>query len=496
MMATRSLSELLAGWGEQVPAVEIGGVTLYSREVTPGVLFLACVGSQRHGLEFAAQAVADGAVAIAWEPAAGISAPRDCGVPVIAVPDLHLRAGEIAARFFDDPSRSIAVSGITGTDGKTSTAYLLAQALSILGRPCEYIGTLGSGFIGELDEGRSTTPDAVSLQHLLRTALKVGASACALEASSHALDQGRVNGVRFATTVLTNVGRDHLDYHGDVEHYVMAKRRLFGRGDGAPAILNRDDTRGRQFADELGGECRVVLYGLGGNRPAGPHVLGRGLVTHARGLSFEVLSNGASAVMDSGLLGRFNAYNLLAAAATLLEYGVSLTDACGALSNVQTVPGRAEAFHGPGSDALVVVDYAHTPQALAGVLAALREHTHGRLVCVFGCGGDRDRGKRALMAQAAARAADYLVVTDDNPRSEASAAIIADICLGLPPGVRYEVCADRGQAIRSAVAATRPGDTVLVAGKGHENYQIYGDEWRPFSDRALAAELVGMELAS
>lgn len=502
-----TLRDLLAGSADmraeaaaEIPVdVTVTDITLDSRSVRPGSLFLACAGSQCHGLEFAAQAVAAGAAAIAWEPSPGIDAP-DCAIPSVTVPELHARAGELASRFFGEPSHQLALTGITGTDGKTSTAYLLAQAFGTLGQPCEYIGTLGSGTLDALESGRNTTPDAVSVQRLLAQAQQAGVGTAALEVSSHALDQGRANGLRFTATVLTNIGRDHLDYHGDMGHYVAAKRRLFGRTDGgaepAPAILNRDDARGRQFADELNGQCPVVLYGLGGERAGGADVLGCGLVTHARGLSLEVVSGEASAVLDSDLLGRFNAYNLLAVIAVLRVHGVALADACAALSSAHTVPGRAEAFHGPRSDALVVVDYAHTPQALANILAALRPHTAGRLVCIFGCGGNRDRGKRPLMARAAASGADRLVITDDNPRHEDPATIVEDIRAGLPKATQYTICRDRRQAMCGAVAAARSGDVILVAGKGHEDYQIFGDERRSFSDRALAAELVGVELAA
>ncbi|HEX7385077.1 MAG TPA: UDP-N-acetylmuramoyl-L-alanyl-D-glutamate--2,6-diaminopimelate ligase, partial [Burkholderiaceae bacterium] len=397
------------------------------------------------------------------------------------------------------PSAVVRVVGITGTDGKTSTAHLLAQALDGLGRPCEYIGTLGSGALDDLEPARNTTPDAVSLQRMLAMARDAGRRDCALEASSHALHQGRVNGVRFTATVLTNIGRDHLDYHGDIAHYVAAKRMLFGRGDGAVAVLNADDANGRRFADELRGKCPVVMYGFAdtAHGAAGSRfVRGEDVVTHAHGLRLKVVSGAASARIDSPLLGRFNAYNLLAAAAVLVELGVSLDDAVAALSAAHTVPGRAEAFHGPRAAPLVVVDYAHTPQALTNVLAALREHCAGELICVFGCGGDRDRGKRPLMAAAVARGADRCIVTDDNPRTEEPATIVRDIVAGLPAGAKATVCEDRARAIRTAVDGTRAGDVVLIAGKGHEDYQIYGTERRPFSDRALAAELVGMERAA
>ncbi|HEU0198275.1 MAG TPA: UDP-N-acetylmuramoyl-L-alanyl-D-glutamate--2,6-diaminopimelate ligase [Nevskiaceae bacterium] len=493
-------ADTAAAWPVADGSLPVTDLALSDRDVHAGALFLACAGSAHHGLEFAACAVAAGAAAVAWEPAPGVDAPR-LDVPSLAVPHLHLLVGELAARFFDHPSKALGVIGITGTDGKTSTAHLLAQALESLHRPCLYIGTLGSGRVDALRAGLNTTPDALSIQRELAGAVAAGWHDCAMEVSSIALDQGRVNGVQFAATVLTNIGRDHLDYHHSVANYIAAKRKLFGRGDGAVAVLNVDDAQGRAFAAELADACPVATYGLD---PACGSALGyraERIVTHAQGLRFDIECVAAGqpkvvARVDSALVGRFNVYNLLAAAAVLVERGIPLERACRALSAARTVPGRAEVFHGPASPATVVVDYAHTPQALRHVLAALREHTTGKLVCVFGCGGDRDRGKRPLMGAVAAALADRCVVTDDNPRSEPPAAVVAEICAGMPAGAAVEVCEDRARAIRMAVAQARAGDVVLVAGKGHEDYQIYGTERRPFSDRALAAELVGRELAA
>lgn len=494
MTPRAGLATLLAGFttARLPPAVSVTDVEADSRRIRAGALFLACAGSVQHGLAFAEGAVAAGAAAVAWEPAPGVAAPV-LGVPAIPVPRLRACSGEIAARFFGHPSAGMRVTGITGTDGKTSTAHLLAQGLEQLGQPCLYVGTLGIGRVGALTAGLNTTPGAVDVQRTLAAARDGGVKACAMEVSSIALDQGRVDGVRFATTVLTNIGRDHLDYHGTPENYVAAKRKLFGRGDGAVAILNRDDRHGRRFAAELQGVCRVAGYALDDARA---EYVARDVATRAKGLRFQVVRGAETATLDSRLLGRFNVYNLLAAAAVLAESGVPLADACHALALARTVPGRAEAFHGPASAAVIVVDYAHTPQALENVLHALREHATGRLVCVFGCGGDRDRGKRPLMGAVVARNADAFIITDDNPRTEDPAAIVADIRAGLPPGARYAVCEDRARAIRAAVADARRGDIILVAGKGHEDYQIYGHDRRAFSDRALAAELVGLERAA
>ncbi|MDP3295886.1 MAG: UDP-N-acetylmuramoyl-L-alanyl-D-glutamate--2,6-diaminopimelate ligase [Nevskia sp.] len=496
-LATRSLRSLLDGYARDIPELAVTGLTLDSRQIQPGALFLAVQGSAAHGLTHAEAALKRGAVAIAWEPAAGVAAPS-LPVPAIAVPNLSRHAGEIAARWYfqrgGQPSAALFIAGITGTDGKTSTAHLIAQALDRLDMPCAYFGTLGYGRLGRLADASHTTPDPVRLQALLADSRDAGAQACAMEVSSHALDQARVGGVAFDVAVLTNVGRDHLDYHGSVEHYAAAKRSLFAVDGLKAAVLNRDDTHGARWADELLAEGRtpVVVYGLDGAIPAsGQYLIGRALRLHAAGLSMQIDSSWGGAQLDCRLLGRFNADNLLAALAVLLVKGTALAEAVNALAESQTVPGRIEAFraeHGP----LVVVDYAHTPQALEAVLHALRAHTVGKLICVFGCGGDRDRGKRPLIGAAAVNGADVAIVTDDNPRSESPAAIAADIVAGLPQGAVVRVIHDRAEAIRTAIAEAGSNDVVLVAGKGHEDYQLHGTERRSFSDRAFVARQLGL----
>lgn len=492
-LATRGLRALLDGHASAIPDIAVTGLELDSRQIEPGALFLAVRGSAGHGLAHADAAIRRGAVAVAWEPADGISAPA-LPVPAIAVPELSRHAGAIAARWYRQPSVSLFTAGITGTDGKTSTAHLVAQALDRLGAPCAYFGTLGYGRLGRLADASHTTPDPVRLQALLADSRDAGAVACAMEVSSHALDQARVSGVAFDVAVLTNVGRDHLDYHGTVEHYAAAKRRLFAIDGLAAAVLNRDDPHGARWADELlaAGRTPVVVYGLDGEVPvAGQYLIGRSLRLHAAGLSMAIASSWGAAQLDCRLLGRFNAHNLLAALAVLLVKGAALADAVAALADAQTVPGRIEAFRAERGP-LVVVDYAHTPQALDAVLRAVRAHAGGRLICVFGCGGDRDRGKRPLMGAAAVRGADVVIVTDDNPRSESPAVIATEIVAGLPAGSAVRVIHDRADAIRTAIAEAAEGDVVLVAGKGHEDYQLYGSERRSFSDRAFVAAQLGL----
>ncbi len=492
-LATRSLRTLLDGYASDVPEVAVTGLALDSRQIQPGALFLAVRGSAAHGLRHVEAALQRGAIAVAWEPADGLAVPP-LSVPMVAVPELSRHAGEIAARWYRQPSAALYTVGITGTDGKTSTAHLIAQALDRLGAPCAYFGTLGYGRLGRLADASHTTPDPVRLQALLADSRDAGAEACAMEVSSHALDQARIAGVAFDVAVLTNVGRDHLDYHGTVEHYAAAKRRLFTLDGLKAAVLNRDDSHGARWAAELlaAGRTPVVVYGLDGEAPVrGQYLIGRALRLHAAGLSMVIDSSWGRAQLDCRLLGRFNADNLLAALAVLLVKGVALVDAVNAVAQSQTVPGRIEAFraeHGP----LVVVDYAHTPQALDAVLRAVRAHTAGKLACVFGCGGDRDRGKRPLMGAAAYLGADAVIVTDDNPRSESPMSIAEEILAGLPQGAAVRVIHDRAAAIRIAIAESGDADVVLVAGKGHEDYQLYGAERRAFSDRAYVAETLGL----
>ncbi|HET8881833.1 MAG TPA: UDP-N-acetylmuramoyl-L-alanyl-D-glutamate--2,6-diaminopimelate ligase [Solimonas sp.] len=500
--AACSLKTLLAGYDAPAPDFDVTGVEIDSRRVSPGDLFLACKGSgaarsATHGLSFIEQVLQRGAAAVAWEPAPGIAEP-DIGVPQVPVPRLSQRAGEIAARFHGEPSRHLFCVGVTGTDGKTSTAYLIAQAFDALRQPCGYLGTIGMGRVGALDANTHTTPDPVRLQQWLAQMRSEGVRAIAMEVSSHALDQARVAGTLFRTAVLTNVTRDHLDYHGTVEAYAAAKRRLFERDELVTAVLNRDDACGREWIAAQRDRIEVIAYGIDGESPATPHLIARDVALDANGLRFTVDSHLGRAQIGSRLLGRFNVHNLLAALGALVSHGIALDAAAAALERAQTVPGRIEGFRGPDAAPLVVVDYAHTPEALRQVLSAVRAHTAGRLICVFGCGGDRDRGKRPLMGAAAAELADRAIVTDDNPRSESPQAIVAEIVEGAKRltshAARLTIVHDRAEAIRSAVADAARDDVVVVAGKGHEDYQIYGSDVRAFSDRAFVANLVGMEV--
>lgn len=489
-VAPRPLDALLAGMtASPVPDTPVSGVAADSRRVRPGYLFLARPGDANHGLAFAEEAVSRGAAAVIWDgepddPRAALS------VPTVRVPDLAHRCGEIAARFHGHPSRALAVTGVTGTDGKTSCAHILAQALDLTGHRCGYLGTLGYGTLADLTPAAHTTPDAVELQDWLARMVAADLDSAAIEVSSHALAQGRVDGVAFDVAVLTQIGRDHLDYHGSPAAYAAAKRRLFEMPGLGTAVLNADDAHGRAWLETLPAGVSVVAYGLDPAAvPAGcRRVVAREVLAQPNGLSLDITGDWGELRIHSRLIGRFNAYNLLAAAAVLLVREIEPAAAVAALDGVGTVPGRMEIVSGGMGRPLVVVDYAHTAGALEQALLAVAEHCRGRLICVFGCGGERDRGKRPLMAAAAARHADAIWVTDDNPRGEAPEAIVADIRSGFPAAAPVTVEHDRARAIASAIAEARDGDAVLIAGKGHETFQIVAGQRRPFDDRAAARQ--------
>jgi len=501
-MTGKTLAELLQGIVD-VPAaldVELSGVHLDSQRIEPGYLFLALSGSQVHGIDYAADAVSRGAVAVLYEPTDG---PLDArisaiAVPVLAVPELGRRASLLAARFYDHPSEALFTAGVTGTDGKTSCSHFIAQALNQAGQPCGVIGTLGFGLLDDLQSSLNTTPDPVTLQAELAAIKQRGASAVAMEVSSHALDQSRAAAVAFDLAVLTNLGRDHLDYHGDMTAYAEAKRRLFEQPGLRTAILNVDDPFGRELMATLVGRVGTVAYSLDSrliNSPCGDHwIAARSISMTAAGLSLEVSSSWGRGLVQTGLMGHFNAANLLAALAVLLSKGMGLPDALVALSGVRPVAGRMERLGG-GEQSLVVVDYAHTPMALEQVLLALRPHCKEQLWCVFGAGGDRDAGKRPLMGEVAERLADRVWITDDNPRYEDSTAIVMDILRGFRRPDSAYVERDRATAIRRAIEAAGKDDVVLIAGKGHEAYQLVAGQRIPFSDREYALQVLAERTA-
>jgi UDP-N-acetylmuramoyl-L-alanyl-D-glutamate--2,6-diaminopimelate ligase len=463
-----------------------------SRAVKPGDTFVAYPGLSRDGRDYIGQAIANGAASVLWERASfGWNARWK--VPNLGVRNLRRAAGEIASRLHNRPSARLRIIGVTGTNGKTTCSQWIAQALTRAGRDCAVIGTLGYGLRAPLKPLPNTTPDALSLHAQLAEFARRGAQAVAMEVSSIGLEQDRVAGVEFEVALFTNLTRDHLDYHRSMRHYREAKARLFAWETLKHAVVNLDDDFGAALARRIRRPgLKVTGYGFDAKR--GARVVGSNLVTGARGVSFDVRTPWGSAHVTSAALGRHNAYNLLGTLAVLLASGVALRKAVAALSQLKPVAGRMQPLGG-GARPLVVVDYAHTPDALKQALATLREMldsrptTHDpRLVCVFGCGGDRDRGKRPQMGRIAAGLADCVVVTSDNPRHESPRAIIEDIVAGARSAQDIVIEADRGKAIRRAVDAARRGDIVLLAGKGHEAYQEIRGTRHPFSDAAAAKE--------
>ncbi len=477
----RYAADLVADLARQGAAVR--GVTTDSRQVTPGMAFAAYPGLAQDGRSHIAAAVAAGASGVLWE-AEGFVWDDAVTVPNVAVHRLKQRISAIAAKIYDEPSRDLWTIGVTGTNGKTSCTHWLAQALTQAGRKAAVMGTLGNGVPPELAPSGNTTGDAARIQAALAQFRAQGVKAVAMEVSSEGLDQGRVNAVKFDIAVLTNLTRDHLDYHGDMDRYAAVKARLFSWPGLTCAVLNQDDEFGRALIEAgKSHPARVLSYGFGQ-----ADVRGSALKLYQTGLSLWVDSPWGSTELHTRLLGRFNAHNLLASLAALLVSDVSLAQAAELLAEVMPPVGRMQTLGGKHQP-LVVVDYAHTPDALENVLATLREiSTEACIYCVFGCGGDRDVGKRPQMGDIASRLADQAVVTSDNPRSENPMTIINDIRAGMNGTEWVEI--DREKAIARALHAARAGDVVLIAGKGHEAYQETQGVKSPFSDVDVASRLL------
>ncbi len=467
------------------------GLAADSRSLAAGEVFLAYPGSRRDGREFIPAALQRGAAAVLWERE-GFEWNPGWRVPNLGVENLRGLAGRLAHEIYGRPSERLWMIGVTGTNGKTSCSHWIAQACSACGAKTAVVGTLGTGFPGALDAGVNTTPDAVLLHRSLAGLLAQGAQGVAMEVTSIGLDQGRVNGVAFGAALFTNLSRDHLDYHGDMESYARAKQRLFETPGLKHAVLNLDDVQGVQIARALAGRgigragysCFAGVAARSGlERYAEAHAI----EVSPEGIAFEVRSSWGEAGIESALLGRFNVSNLLGVLTTMLVSGVPFDRAATALAGLEPVAGRMQRLGGAGKP-VVVIDYAHTPDALEKTLVALKDvakASGGRLAVVFGCGGERDRGKRPLMGAVASRHADAILVTSDNPRGEDPAAIIAEITAAIP--VPHEAIEDRRAAIERAIASAGAEDVVLIAGKGHETYQEVAGRRLPFSD-ALEAK--------
>jgi len=462
----------------------VTGVSYDSRTLAAGQVFVALRGQHADGTAFARQAIERGAAAIVSEQ----PAPEGARVPWAMVEDARLALAVIAAAFYRDPSREMQVIGITGTNGKTTTAYLVASIFEAAGILCGLLGTVAYRIGDVVHEATRTTPEAPDVQALLRQMVDEGCGACAMEVSSHALSLRRVDGMTFAAGVFTNLTRDHLDFHADMDEYFRAKRRLFEMlPRDAPSLLNLDDPRGSALIDAGG---RPITYAIGRAADITPGPLSFSL----DGLAFDVRTPRGTLHVRSTLVGRPNVYNILAAVSTATALDLPFDAIERGVQALGGVPGRFEMVSGKKDEVTVVVDYAHTDDALRNLLETARPLAAGRLITVFGCGGDRDRTKRPLMGAVAGRLSDLIVVTSDNPRSEDPNRIIEEIQRGITAdtrkdaGQRLLTIADRGAAIAKAIELARPGDLVLIAGKGHEKYQVIGNRVLPFDDVAVARE--------
>ncbi|MEO8102322.1 MAG: UDP-N-acetylmuramoyl-L-alanyl-D-glutamate--2,6-diaminopimelate ligase [Betaproteobacteria bacterium] len=471
-------------------------VTSSSREARRGVAFLAYPGATRDGRDFIADAVTRGASAVLFE-ARDFTWNADWKVPHLGVPDLKAHASQIAGHVYGHPAEALWMTGVTGTNGKTSVSQWIARGFELAGRKSAVIGTIGNGIVGNangpLQPSDNTTPDAVALQRMLRDYLRAGATTCAMEVSSHGLDQGRVADIKYDVAVFTNLTRDHLDYHGTMERYGEAKARLFDLRGVKHAVINVDDPFGVKLAGQVADRAGVELirYSMRQNGTFA-NLAAKSVAVSPSGLAFEVTGEFGAARVESDILGAFNIGNLLAVIGALIAGGLTLGRAAEIAGRLPPVPGRMQTVRvgGKTSDKpLVVVDYAHTPDALEKALSTVAAIVpeNGRLISVFGCGGDRDRGKRPQMGAISARYADLTIITSDNPRTEDPQRIIGDIEGGMG-NAPYRAIADRQQGIYEALNGARPGDIVVIAGKGHEDYQIIGDTKHHFSDVEVAQE--------
>ena len=458
----------------------ISGLVIDSRKVSPGALFIACPGSLADGRDYIEAAQRAGAAAVIYE-ADGYVLPAKVTVPSFAVHDLQSKIGVLADLFFGEPSSELQVFGVTGTNGKTTSCYLLAQALTELGMQAAMIGTIGVGRPDALATTSLTTPDAVSVHRLLAEMRDQAITQVCMEVSSHALQQGRVNGVKFFCTLFTNLSQDHLDYHGDMNSYAAAKQRLFTDFHSELVITNADDKTGAALIDIASADFIASYSEQHGN---GDVFLQRATLRED-GMQLSIEANGIEIELSTPLIGKVNIPNVLLLVSTLLALSIPIDRIKQVVSILQPAPGRME-LHSAAGKPSVVIDYAHTPDALEKALYSIQQHCKGQLWCVFGCGGDRDAGKRPVMGAAADRLADVLIVTNDNPRSESPQQIADQICVGIKG--EYRVVLDRAAAIKTAISAASPEDWVLVAGKGHETTQSIGDQVLPFSDRQQVIE--------
>lgn len=495
-MVTTYLDKLLAPLSLHVPPIPLKQMKLDSRKISKNDLFIAIVGHKSDGRQYISQAIAQGAAAIIAE-AKGICKHgnieiRD-NIPIIYLNNLTDQLSILAGDFYHHPSQQLTVVGVTGTNGKTTITQLLAQWTQLCGHQAGVMGTLGNGFLNNISPAKNTTGSAVDIQASLFQFKQQKADFVAMEVSSHGLVQHRVSNIHFSAAIFTNLSRDHLDYHGDMQHYEKAKKLLFTDHMCKLKIINADDEIGfawlKDFPQAVAVAVKRSLADINHEKWLQAHTIHY----HDNGATIEFDSSWGAGCLNSSLIGEFNVSNILLGLATLLSLGYQLPKLLEVSHKLQPVCGRMEIFSAANKP-VVIVDYAHTPDALAKALQACRLHCTGRVWCVFGCGGDRDKGKRPIMASIAEQFADNIIVTDDNPRGESPTSITDDIMQGFIQKNNITVIHDRAKAIANAVALAHIGDVILVAGKGHEDYQIMGDRYLDYSDRATVAQLLGVTL--
>lgn len=495
-MHNPNLRSLLAPLGINVDDCPLKEMVLDSRIAAAGDLFVAIVGHKSDGRRYIPQAIAQGVAAVIAE-ADGEAQDKEIrlshGIPIVYLNGLNQKLSQLAGNFYQHPSQKLQLVGVTGTNGKTTTTQLLAQWAQLLGKKASVMGTVGNGLLGQVIPAENTTGSAIDVQHTLFDLARQGSNFSSMEVSSHGLVQNRVADLHFAAAVFTNLSRDHLDYHGNMQQYEAAKWLLFSRHRVGAMIINADDPVGLSWLNKL---PEAVAVSMSGNIPAekDSHWMSATHVGyHDGGATIAFDSSWGKGQIESPLMGAFNVSNLLLAFSTLLELGYSLDDLVAVSSRLYPVCGRMEVFTNTDRPT-VVVDYAHTPDALEKALQAARLHCKGQLWCLFGCGGDRDKGKRPLMAEAAQKFSDRIIVTDDNPRSEDPQAIIADITAGFSRTENVQVIHGRAEAVAHAILQAKSDDVILVAGKGHEDYQLIGLQRLDYSDRTTVAQLLGIKL--
>lgn len=479
------LLDVLSPWAPKgITDCQILGIQNDSRLVKSGDLFLAYPGARFDGRVFAEEAVHAGAIAIAYEPD-HLPSSFSCSahVPCVPIPSLALQLAAIASRFYDHPSQSLSILGVTGTNGKTTTAYLMAQAYGLLNQRAVYMGTLGHGEVGALQPLNNTTPDPLLLQQFFHDYRQKGIQQICMEVSSHALCQGRVDYVDFVGAIYTNLSHEHLDYHRTMDAYVVAKAKLFAVKSLKWAVINGDDQYGSFMSKAIASTCYQFTYGLS----QGCDVRAKDCRIEMSGTTFEVFSPWGNASVQVNLLGQFNIYNTLAVLTSLLAQGFNFGEVIGVMKKLKASPGRMEVVV---NSPCVIVDYAHTPDALEKVLSTLQQLKRGRLGLVFGCGGDRDKTKRPMMGHIASKYADFIIITSDNPRTEDPDKIVNDIAQGVLPATPALKIVEREEAIHRAIEMMEPQDVLLIAGKGHEAYQQIGTQCLPFSDQEVVRRLI------